>query len=73
MLGADRHGQRLNTLYRENIAEPEILAALDPLLARYAAEAEHGLGFGDFLVRSNVLSISAAVTSPTGIPLVLRT
>src|SRR3546814_12159613 len=33
MLGAAHSGQRLNTLYRENIAEAEILDALDPLLA----------------------------------------
>ena len=31
MLGGDVRGQRLNTLYRENIDETEILAALDTL------------------------------------------
>jgi sulfite reductase (NADPH) hemoprotein beta-component len=67
MLGADHRGQRLNTLYRENIAEPELLAALDPLFARYAAERGHGEGFGDFLVRAGV------VTPRPGIPLELRT
>lgn len=67
MLGADHRGQRLNTLHRENIAEPEILATLDPLLARYAAEREDDEGFGDFLVRS------AIVTPRPTIPLQLRT
>src|SRR3546814_2639805 len=33
MLGADHRGQRINTLYRENIDEAEILDALQPLLA----------------------------------------
>jgi len=66
MLGADHRGQRLNALYRENIAEPEILAALDPLLARYAAERGGGEHFGDFLVRSGV------VTPRIGIPLELQ-
>jgi len=56
MLGADHRGQRLNTLYRENIAEPEILAALDPLLARYAGEREVEEGFGDFLLRAGVIA-----------------
>jgi sulfite reductase (NADPH) hemoprotein beta-component len=56
MLGADARGQRLNVLYRENIDEPEILAALDPLLARYAAEREEREGFGDFLLRSGVVA-----------------
>jgi sulfite reductase (NADPH) hemoprotein beta-component len=67
MLGADHRGQRLNTLYRENIAEPEILAALDPLFARYAAERDGDEGFGDFLVRQ------AIVTPRPAIPLQLRT
>src|SRR5690606_31677496 len=49
MLGGDHRGQRLNTLYRENITEAEILAALEPLFARYAAERDGGEGFGDFL------------------------
>jgi sulfite reductase (NADPH) hemoprotein beta-component len=56
MLGADARGQRLNVLYRENIDEPEILAALDPLLARYAAERDDREGFGDFLLRSGVVA-----------------
>jgi sulfite reductase (NADPH) hemoprotein beta-component len=66
MLGADHRGQRLNTLYRENIAEPEILAALEPLLARYAAGRGAGEGFGDFLVRDGV------VTPRVGIALELQ-
>ncbi len=66
MLGADHRGQRLNTLYRENIAEPEILAALEPLLADYAAERGAGEGFGDFLVRAGV------VTPRIGIPVELQ-
>ena len=57
MLGADHRGQRLNTLYRENIVESEILAALDPLFARYASTRADGEGFGDFLVREGVVEI----------------
>jgi sulfite reductase (NADPH) hemoprotein beta-component len=56
MLGADHRGERLNTLYRENIDEAAILAALDPLLARYASERESSEGFGDFLVRAAVVT-----------------
>jgi sulfite reductase (NADPH) hemoprotein beta-component len=55
MLGADHRGQRLNRLYRENITEAEILAALDPLIARYAAERKHGEHFGDYLLRAGLL------------------
>ncbi|RZA31695.1 MAG: sulfite reductase, partial [Lysobacteraceae bacterium] len=50
-------GQRLNTLYRENIAEAEILEALDPLFERYAGERQAGEGFGDFLHRSGVVAL----------------
>ncbi|MEL1265909.1 assimilatory sulfite reductase (NADPH) hemoprotein subunit [Pseudoxanthomonas putridarboris] len=57
MLGGDRRGQRLNTLYRENITEPDILAALDPLFERYAAEREADEGFGDYLHRSGVVAL----------------
>jgi sulfite reductase (NADPH) hemoprotein beta-component len=61
MLGADHRGQRLNSLYRENIDEPEILAALDPLFARYAAEREAKEGFGDFLLRAGVIAARASI------------
>jgi sulfite reductase (NADPH) hemoprotein beta-component len=63
MLGADHRGQRLNASYRENIAEPEILAALDPLFARYAGERDGDERFGDFLVRKDI--VVAPVSFPT--------
>ncbi|KZC17134.1 sulfite reductase [Rhodanobacter sp. FW510-R12] len=55
-LGADFSGQRLNQVYRENVDEAAILAALDPLFARYAAERTDGEGFGDFLLRAGILA-----------------
>lgn len=58
-LGADFRGQRLNRLYRENLDEAQILEALDPLLARYAAERESDEHFGDFLLRSGSLREAA--------------
>jgi sulfite reductase (NADPH) hemoprotein beta-component len=57
MIGADHRGQRLNTLYRENIDEAAIHAALDPLFARYATERGAGERFGDFLVRAGVVAV----------------
>jgi len=62
MLGADHRGQRLNTLYRENIAEADILDTLDPLLGRYAGEREAEEGFGDFLHRSGIVALPAYPT-----------
>jgi len=61
-LGADFSGQRLNTIYRENVDEAAILAALAPLFARYAAERAPSEGFGDFLLRSGLLHNDRATT-----------
>jgi sulfite reductase (NADPH) hemoprotein beta-component len=54
-LGASANGDRLNALYRETIGENEILSALEPLLARYAAEREPAERFGDFVVRVGIV------------------
>jgi sulfite reductase (NADPH) hemoprotein beta-component len=55
-LGGARDGGRLAPLYRENLDEPAILAALDPLLAAWAAGRGPGEAFGDFLHRSGKLA-----------------
>ena len=55
-LGAGFHGERLNTLYRENIGEAAILETLDGLFARYANERQPGEHFGDFVTRAGVLA-----------------
>ena len=62
MLGADHRGQRLNTLYRENINEDAILEALEPLLASYAAGRGPGERFGDFLHRTGVVALPSYPT-----------
>ncbi len=59
-LGAGFAGDRLNKLYRENIDEEEILATLDPLLARYAGERIDGERFGDFVIRVGIVAKVAA-------------
>ncbi|HRQ65595.1 MAG TPA: sulfite reductase, partial [Xanthomonadaceae bacterium] len=60
-LGADARGQRLNRMHLENADEPAILAALEPLLSRYARERDDGEGFGDFLLRTGVLAPARAI------------
>ncbi len=55
MLGGDPRGTRLNRLYRENLAEAELLETLDGLLARYAAERSPGENFGDFAIRTGIV------------------
>jgi sulfite reductase (NADPH) hemoprotein beta-component len=62
-LGADFAGRRLNRLHRENIAEAEILATLDPLFARYAGERASDEGFGDFLLRTGVIAPALRITA----------
>jgi sulfite reductase (NADPH) hemoprotein beta-component len=54
-LGASANGDRLNALYKQTLGEAEILAELERLLARYAAEREPGESFGDFVVRAGVV------------------
>ncbi|MCB1637364.1 MAG: sulfite reductase, partial [Thiothrix sp.] len=56
-LGGGFDGQRLNTLYRENLDEAGILAALEPLLAAYADKREQGEHFGDFVIRQEYIHI----------------
>lgn len=61
-LGGDGKGSRLNKLYRENIDEEAILAELEPLFETYAKKRHKGEGFGDFVVRTDIVP---AVTDGT--------
>ena len=56
-VGGDHRGMRMNTLYRDNVTEPQILDALDPLLAQYAAGREPDERFGDFLHRAGLVAL----------------
>jgi sulfite reductase (NADPH) hemoprotein beta-component len=51
-LGGSVAGERLNCLYRENIGEDQILAALAPILQHYAREHLPDERFGDFVIRA---------------------
>ncbi len=55
-LGGDSLGERLNTLMFDSLNEGQILAALDPLFAEYAAKRQPGERFGDYLRRANLIS-----------------
>lgn len=54
-LGGSFKGDRLNKLYKENIAEKEILESLRPILEQYSKEREKGEHFGDFVVRKGIV------------------
>jgi sulfite reductase (NADPH) hemoprotein beta-component len=53
MLGGNHVGNRLATLFRENVDEAEALAALDPILAGFARERRSEEGLGDYFVRTS--------------------
>ncbi len=53
-IGGDKEGKRLNTKFRENIDEAEILSSLDTLLANYAKNRLVQETFGDFVFRNNL-------------------
>lgn len=61
-LGAGFSGDRLNTLYKEMLDEEGILKELSVLLSRYANERQPGERFGDFTVRTGIVSPSQSVT-----------
>ncbi len=52
MLGGNLVGSRVATLFRENVDEGEILAALEPLFSDYARQRQPDEGFGDYFVRT---------------------
>lgn len=60
-LGAAFDGSRLNSLYRANVPEAEIVGLLRPIIQHYARERNPGERFGDF-------SIRAGYVRPTGTP-----
>ncbi|MBL9189354.1 MAG: NADPH-dependent assimilatory sulfite reductase hemoprotein subunit [Opitutaceae bacterium] len=51
-LGAAFNGSRLNTLFKANVPETEIVALLSPIIRRYATERLEGERFGDFTIRA---------------------
>lgn len=55
-LGGGHAGQRLNKLYRQDLAASEIQAVLNPIVERYAKEREDGEHFGDFVIRAGYVA-----------------
>ena len=61
-------------MYRENIDESAILDTLDPLFEKYAAERVSAERFGDFVVRSGIVTQSIVdpnIVSSRALPLEL--
>ncbi|USR64146.1 assimilatory sulfite reductase (NADPH) hemoprotein subunit [Providencia stuartii] len=54
-LGGNRIGTRIPRMYRENISSAEILSILDDLIGDWAKNRLVQEGFGDFLIRTEVV------------------
>ncbi|MBS1656414.1 MAG: NADPH-dependent assimilatory sulfite reductase hemoprotein subunit, partial [Bacteroidetes bacterium] len=50
-IGGDRHGERLNTKFKENLDEEQIIETLDKLFSAYTTERNISETFGDFSSR----------------------
>ena len=59
-LGAAADGTRLNKLYRRDVDEAGILAALRPLLQGYAVGRDAGERFGDWVIRAEHVAATTA-------------
>ncbi|MCU7809321.1 MAG: sulfite reductase, partial [Candidatus Thiodiazotropha sp. (ex Semelilucina semeliformis)] len=55
-LGGDGTGQRLNRLFRKNLNESELIDTLDSLFQDYALQRKQDERFGDFVIRSGLVS-----------------
>jgi sulfite reductase (NADPH) hemoprotein beta-component len=59
-LGASHASMRMNKLYKRDVGEEAIVAALSPLFGAFARDRQVGETFGDFVVRTGV--VAATVT-----------
>ncbi len=57
-LGGDYQGNRLATLYKENLTEQHILEELESLFVLYANERQKDEYFGDFVIRQKIVQPS---------------
>ncbi len=55
-LGGDFEGHRLNQLYKDNVADDELVGLLDSLFASFAKDRKPEEHFGDYLIRSGVVA-----------------
>jgi len=54
-LGGDRTGERIPRMYRENIAEDQILAIIDETTGLWAQERQANESYGDFVLRAGIV------------------
>jgi sulfite reductase (NADPH) hemoprotein beta-component len=59
-LGAAFDGSRLDKPHREDVGHDQIVAALPPLIERYALECDASPRFGDFVIRKGYVAPTIA-------------
>ncbi len=62
-LGAGFDGSRLARLYKVSVKAEEIRSELEPIIQRYAQERETGERFGDFCIRTGIVTPYEAGTN----------
>ncbi len=55
-IGGDRIGERLNTKYKDNLGEEQLLQTLDDLFALFSKEKNSEETFGDFAHRKWIMN-----------------
>jgi sulfite reductase (NADPH) hemoprotein beta-component len=55
-LGGNREGTRIPKMYKENIAEQQIMDELDVLIGQWAKDGHSDESFGDFVIRTGVIA-----------------
>ena len=55
-LGGNTSGTRIPKMYKENITDKQILAELDNLIGLWSKERNQGEGFGDFVIRKEIIA-----------------
>ena len=59
-LGGSFNGDRLNKLYRPDVGQDAIVAALGPLFRSYAETRQPDEPFGDFVIRTGHIAATTA-------------
>ena len=55
-IGGNREGTRIPRMYKENMLDTDIMLLLDDLIGKWATQRTNGEGFGDFVVRANIVA-----------------
>ncbi|MES2997048.1 MAG: NADPH-dependent assimilatory sulfite reductase hemoprotein subunit [Verrucomicrobiota bacterium] len=55
-LGGGHAGQRLNKLYRQDVAADDLKKTIAPIIQHYAKERQDGEKFGDFVIRAGYVA-----------------